>query len=335
MKLFNLKLLIGLMLLLNVFKPSAQNIASHKEILKLMGCRFEITATATDKSIAQQAVKAGIAEISRIEKLLSEWDSTTQTSYVNKMAGIMPVKVDSELYDIIYRSNKVSALTGGAFDISFAAMDKIWNFDRAEHPLPDSAIVRKAASKINWQNILLNKDQQTVFLKEKGMKIGFGAIGKGYSANKAKAVMEKIPGVLGGVVNASGDLMAWGQSNHPDGWTVQISDPKDKTKSIGWLRLNNLSIVTSGDYEKYFSYKGVRYAHIINPRTGYPVTGVKSVTIITPDAELSDALATSVCVLGVKKGMELINKLNGVEGLIVDVNDSIYTSEKLKLNYYK
>lgn len=313
----------------------AQEVASSKRILKLMGCRFEITATATDKLTADKAVEAGITEISRIEKLLSEWDPTTQTSYINKMAGIAPVRVDKELFDIIYRSCKVSALTGGAFDISFAAMDRIWNFDRAEHALPDSATVRKAASLINWQNIILDRANQTVFLREKGMKIGFGAIGKGYSANKAKSVMEKIPGVLGGVVNASGDLMAWGQSNHSDGWTVQISDPKDKNKSLGWLRLNNLSIVTSGDYEKYFMSGGVRYAHIINPRTGYPVTAIKSVTIITPDAELSDALATSVCVLGVKDGMALINKLNDVEGLIVDVNDSIYTSDKLKLNYYK
>ena len=314
---------------------SAQEVAVYKEIVKLMGSRYELTAVATDKSTAEKAVKAGINEISRIENLLSEWIPETQTSLVNNMAGKSPVKVDKELFDLIVRSKKVSALTQGAFDISFAAMDKIWKFDRGEHPMPDSATVRNAASKINWQNIELDAAQQTVFLKQEGMKIGFGAIGKGYSANKAKAVMEKIPGVLGGVVNASGDLMAWGRSNHPDGWSIQISNPKDKTKVLGWIQLNNLSIVTSGDYEKYFTNNGIRYAHIIDPRTGYPVTRVKSVTIISPDAELSDALATSVCVMGVEKGLELINKLNEVECMIVDANDKIFTSDKLQLNYYQ
>jgi FAD:protein FMN transferase len=313
----------------------AQEIFSEKKILKLMGCRFEITAVATDKTIAQQAIEEGIKEISRIEKLISEWDSNSQTSTINQQAGIAPVKVDKELFDLIFRSIKVSELTGGAFDISFASMDRIWQFDKAEHPLPDSATVKSAAAHINWRNILLNAQQQTVFLREKEMKIGFGAIGKGYSANRAKAVMDKIPGVVGGVVNASGDLLAWGQSNHKDGWSIQIADPKDKSKALGWIRLNNLAIVTSGDYEKYFTSNGIRYAHIINPKTGYPITGIKSATIICPDAEISDALATSVCVMGVDKGLELVNKLNGVECMIIDANDKIYTSEKLQLNYYQ
>lgn len=313
----------------------AAEVFSHKQIVKLMGCRFELTATATEKTTAVKAVNVGISEIVRIEKLLSEWDSTTQTSYINKMAGVSAVKVDKELYDIIFRSNKISELTKGAFDISFAAMDKIWIFDRQEHVMPDSNSVRNASEKINWHNIVLNKELHTVFLKEKGMKIGFGAIGKGYSANRAKALMEKIPGVVGGVVNASGDLIAWGESTNKDGWSVQISDPKDKTKPLGWIRLNNLSIVTSGDYEKYFYSNGIRYSHIINPRTGYPVTETKSVTIICTDAELSDALATSVSVMGVKMGLELVNKLVGVECMIVDANDKIYTSQKMQLNYYK
>lgn len=313
----------------------AQEVFSEKKTLKLMGCRFEITAVATDKTIAKQAIEDGINEISRIEKLISEWDSTSQTSAINQHAGIAPVKVGKELYDLIFRSNKVSELTDGTFDISFASMDKIWHFDKAEHPLPDSITVKMAAANINWRNIVLDAQQQTVFLREKGMKIGFGAIGKGYSANRAKAVMEKVPGVVGGVVNASGDLLAWGQSNHQDGWSIQIADPKDKSKALGWIRLNDLAIVTSGDYEKYFTSNGIRYAHIINPKTGYPITGIKSVTIICPDAEISDALATSVCVMGVDKGLELVNKLHGVECMMIDADDQIYTSNKLQLNYYK
>lgn len=327
--------LICVSVILSLFSSSAQELSSSKRIVKLMGCRFELTATATDKIIAEQAVEVGIEEISRIEQLISEWKDSTQTSLINRNAGVKPVKVDKELYDLIFRSLKISTLTGGAFDISFASMDKIWNFDRLEHSLPDTAIVKLAKSKINYKNIILNSEQETVFLKEKGMKIGFGGIGKGYAANKAKQLMEKIAGVRGGVVNASGDLMAWGESTHPDGWTVQISNPKDKSKSLGWIKLNNMSIVTSGDYENYFTSKGVQYAHIINPQTGYPITEIKSVTIISPDAEFSDALATSVCVLGVDKGLHLVNQLNAVECLIVDKENNIFTSTHLQLNYYK
>lgn len=300
-----------------------------------MGCRFEITAIAIDKLIAIKAVDEGIAEMSRIENLISEWLPSTQVAAINNHAGIAPVKVDKELFDLIYRSNKVSELTNGAFDISSISMDRIWHFDKTEQTLPDSATVKKAAININWKNIVLDAKEQTVLLKNSGMKIGFGAIGKGYAANRAKHVMQMIPGVVGGLVNASGDLIAWGESNHKDGWRIQIADPKDQNKILGWIKLNDLSIVTSGNYEKYFTSKGVRYAHIINPSTGYPVTTIKSATIICPDAELSDALATSVCVLGIEKGMELVNHLNGVECLIIDVNDQVFTSEKLQLNYYK
>lgn len=328
-------LLTCFFIIFSIFSSTSQEISSYKRILKLMGCRFEITATATNKMIAENAVIAGIQEITRIEQLISEWKYDSQTSQINKFAGIKPIKVDKELYDLIYRSLKISTLTDGAFDISFASMDKIWQFDKAEHIIPDSVIVKVASSKINFRNIILNSEYCTVFLKEKGMKIGFGAIGKGYSANKAKQLMENIPGVKGGVVNASGDLLAWGESTHPEGWSIQIANPKDIKKSLGWIKLNNMSIVTSGDYEKYFTSGGIRFAHIINPLTGYPITDIKSVTIISPDAEFSDALATSVCVMGVEKGIDLVNKLNAVECLIIDHENNIFTSNHLQLNYYK
>lgn len=310
-------------------------IETHKRSLILMGSGFELTAVADSKIIASEAVTKGIEEITRIEKLISEWDSTSETSLINRMAGIKPVIVQPELFNLISRCHKISQLTDGAFDISFASMDRIWNFDRCEHPLPDSSIVSEAASKISWQNIQQNSENTTIFLSEKGMKIGFGAIGKGYAANRAKHVMQAITGVKGGIVNASGDLTAWGVSNHKDGWSVQIANPDSKKKAIGWIRLNNMSVVTSGNYEKYFTYNGTRYAHIIDPTTGYPVTGIKSVTVICPDAELADALATSIAVLGIEDGIYLANKLNGVECLIIDQDNKLYTSDKMQLNYYE
>jgi len=314
--------------------PFAEAAESHKQSLMLMGSGFEITAIATDKSTAREAVKLAIEEIQRIEKLISEWDSTSQTAAINRYAGIREVKVDRELIELIRRSLSVSRLTNGAFDISFASMAKIWKFDRKEHPLPDSALVKQASELINWQKIQIDTTRKTVFLEEKGMRIGFGAIGKGYAANSAKRKMQQLQGVLGGVVNASGDLTAWGQSIHPNGWSVQLANPDSRNKPIGWIRLNNMSIVTSGDYEHYFTHNGKRYSHIIDPRTGYPVVGIKSVTILCPDAELGDALATSVSVLGIDEGLYLVNKLNGVECLIIDQENKLHRSEHLQINYY-
>ncbi len=312
----------------------AQNKIEQTKVLLLMGSRFEVTAVADNESIAWNAINAGIEEITRIERLISSWDAHSQTSEINRQAGIQAVKVDKELFDLIFRAKKISTLTKGAFDISYASMDRIWKFDGSMTAMPSPEKVAQAKAKINWQNILLDRIQQTVFLKEKGMKIGFGAMGKGYAANRAKAIMEKTKGIQGGIVNAGGDLIAWGESNTPEGWAIKIADPKDKNKMIGSIQLQNQAIVTSGDYEKFVVFDSKRYAHIIDPRTGYPTTGIKSVTIISPDAELSDALATSVFVMGVIEGMALINKINGVEGLIVTDADELLTTENLKLNYY-
>lgn len=299
----------------------------------LMGCGFELSASASSEKIAWQAINEGIKEISRIEKLISSWDAESKTSEVNRLAGLRPVKVDKELYDLIYRAKKVSALTDGAFDISFASMDRIWYFDQTEQHLQDSAIVNAAREKIDYQQILLNPNDTSIFLAQ-GMKIGFGAIGKGYAANRAKQVMSAIAGVKGGVVNASGDLLSWGESTSEEGRKISIANPKNKNQPIAWLKVNNMAIVTSGDYEKYFLSQGKRYAHIINPKTGYPTTGITSVTIICPDAELADALATSVFVLGTVNGLELINKISLVEGIIIDDEGALHQSKNLKLNYY-
>lgn len=307
---------------------------NHKEVLKLMGTRFELTATAVNKATAKKAVTDGINEIKRIEALISSWQSSSQTSEINRNAGIKPVVVDRELYELIARSLKVSELTQGAFDISFASMARLYKFDKEEHEVPSESDRMKAIELIDYKSIVLDPNNKSVYLSKVGMKIGFGGIGKGYAANKAKTLMQSIQGVSGGVVNAAGDLVVWGENGKDEGWTVQISDPKDINKSLGWLTIKNASVVTSGDYEKYFTHQGTRYAHIINPQTGLPTTGIKSATIVSPDGEVGDALATAVFVLGPSQGIELVNKLKNIEALIITDNDEILTSSNLELNKY-
>lgn len=324
---------IFLVLAGGIIKPAqGQNNQSHTEILLLMGSRFEITAVSSDQDKAQKAIQAGIQEIQRIEKLISSWDANSQTSAIIASAGIQPVQVDQELFNLIRRSLKISRLTHGAFDISYASMDKIWKFDGSMTEMPDSAAVAASVSRINFNNIILDAENRSVFLKEKGMKIGFGAIGKGYAANKALAILSKM-GLDGALVNASGDLISWGKDVGGKEWRIGISNPKNKEQIYAWLTIGETAVVTSGNYEKFVEFNGERYAHIIDPRTGYPVKGLSSVTIICPDAELADALATSVFVLGKEKGLELVNQLNGIECILVSDDQKLISSEHLQLEY--
>lgn len=322
--------IMTLSLLLATCAPLWAQGQKHHKVVKLMGSRFEITAIHADAQTAWDGINAGIAEITRIEKLISSWDPNSQTSAINKQAGIAPVRVDAELFNLIKRGIRISELTNGAFDMSYASMDRIWKFDGSMKVLPEAKIVARAASKIGFRNIALNETDRTVFLRQKGMKIGFGGIGKGYAAQKAKEKM-KAMGIEGGVVNAAGDLIAWGRDEAAKEFKVGIADPKQKDLVMSWLVVGNGAVVTSGDYERFAMFNGKRYAHIIDPRTGYPTTGIKSVTIICPNPELADALSTSVFVLGQEAGLELINQLKGIECLIITDNDELITSNNLEL----
>lgn len=320
--LFNLIFAISL-------NASAQQI--FKRTLKLMGSRFEITVVANNETEAEKQIDLAVGEIQRIEKLISSWDPSSQTSEINRNAGVKPVKVDKELFSLIERSKKISNITDGAFDISYASMDKIWKFDGSMTIMPSEEEVKASVSKVGFQNIILDKENSTVFLKNEGMKIGFGAVGKGYAADKAKELLLQ-KGVSGGIINASGDMNTWGKQPNGREWMVAITNPMNKDKAFALLPLNQGAVVTSGDYEKFVNFNGKRYAHIINPRTGYPATGIISVSVFAPKAELADALATSVFVLGKEVGLNRINQLPQVECIIIDENGNITTSENIKIN---
>ncbi len=309
-------------------------LSEYSRVTRMMGSRFEIIAVTSDSLSAIKAIDAGFDEVNRIEQLISSWLPNSQTSKINRMAGQSPVQVSPELYHLIYRSIKVSILTEGAFDISFAGMAPLWKFEGQEvQELPDSAGVAQAAQTANYKHVLLDSEQKTVFLTEPGMKIGFGAIGKGYAANRAMSVM-KAQEINSGMVNAGGDLITWGKSQDDKDWSIGIADPSNKDQIFAWLSLPDMALVTSGDYEKYFVYNNERYGHILDPRTGYPSKGIKSVSILCPDAELADALATAVYVMGEQKGMTLIDQLKGIECLIITEDDRVLQSKNLALKYY-
>lgn len=304
---------------------------TYKRTLKLMGTRFDIIVVAQDQVQGDTYIDLAVYEITRIEQLISSWDPASQTSTINKQAGIAPVKVDKELFDLIERSLSISKLTDGAFDISYASMDRIWKFDGSMKKMPTEDTIKASVSKVGYTDILLDKTRGTVFLKNSGMKIGFGAIGKGYAADKAKALLIK-KGVTAGIINASGDMNAWGKQPNDDAWKVAITNPMNKTKNFGLLPIEDGAVVTSGNYEKYVSFNGTRYAHIIDPRTGYPATGTISVTVFAPKAELADALATSLFIMGIDAGINRVNQLPNIECIIIDDLGAIHTSKNIEIN---
>jgi len=303
----------------------------HKGVLKLMGNRFEISVVSEDAQWAEEKIDTAVTEIQRIEKLFTTFDESSQTNLINRNAGIQPVKVDQEVFDLIERSLKISHLTQGAFDITYGSIDKrFWNFDVNMTSLPDAATAKKTVRLINYKNVILDKKAGTIFLRDKGMRIGFGGIGKGYAADRAKQILQQ-QGVTSGIVNAAGDLITWGMQPDGSAWTVGIADPNTKHHPFSYLNISNMAVATSGNYEKYAVINGKKYSHTIDPKTGFPVSGIKSVTIICPSAELADAMATPVMVMGIKVGLDLINQMNHIACIIIDDHDRLYTSSNIKI----
>jgi FAD:protein FMN transferase len=302
--------------------------------VKLMGNQFQFSVVSDNEEWALQRIYEAIAEVERIEQLLTTFKDTSQTNLINANAGIAPVAVDKEVFDLIQRSIRISALTQGAFDITYGSVDKrLWNFDVNMQSLPDEKTARRMVRLINYQNVVLDKDAQTVFLKEKGMRIGFGAIGKGYAADRAKLVMQ-LNGVKHGIVNASGDLTVWGNQPNGDPWTIGIADPDKKNLPFAAVKLTDVSVATSGNYEKFAVINGKKYSHTIDPKTGLPITGIKSTTIISRHAEIADAMTTPVMVMGIKAGLSMINQLKEVACIIIDDHNRIYTSTNINLKGY-
>jgi len=299
----------------------------------LMGGKFIITIVAGDSLTAERYIDTVIAEISRIEYLISDWKPETQISKVNQQAGIRPVKVDREVLELTERAISMSRLTNGAFDISFAAMEKIWKFDGSEMKRPSKKVVKKARANVGYKNIIIDWDSSTIFLKTKGMKIGFGALGEGYAADKCRELMLQ-KGITAGIVNATGDVLTWG--TRPDGtpWKIGVNDPFSNNKLIAAISWEGAA-TTSGNYEKYAIINGKRYAHIINPATGYPVSGLTSVTVLGPSAEQANAFSTSIMVLGVKKGLRMLKKFPDYKAIVITDKQEIITSPNFNLEQYK
>ncbi len=296
-----------------------------------MGNHFEITVVAEDEGWAYVQIDKGVKEIQRIEQLLTTFSENSETNLINNSAGIAAVKVSTEIIELIQRALKISSVTQGAFDLSYGSVDKtLWNFDTTMTSLPSKELAKKSVRLINYKHIIIDTEKSTVFLKEKGMRIGFGGIGKGYAAENAKRIMQAA-GVKSGVVNASGDLTTWGKQANGEKWNIGIVHPELSSAIFSYMNISELSVATSGNYEKFIMIDGEKYSHTINPRTGLPVKGIKSVTIVSTNAEIADAMATPVMIMGINAGLDMINQIKDIEAIVIDDDNRLYTSHNIKL----
>lgn len=308
-----------------------QQYITVKKSFTAMGSDFDITVISLDEELGYIYIQEAYAEIQRIEKLISSWDENSETSKINANAGIKPVAVSWELYKLIERSIQISELTNGAFDISYTALDDIWQFDGSMTSLPTKIEIKETALKTGYRNIVLNSKEQTVYLSKKGMRLSFGGIGKGFAADKAKSLLVSKQ-VKAGIINVGGDITTWGTKATGEKWLIGIVDPESHGALFSWLPILESSVATAGGNADFITINDKRYACVIDPRTGYPSTGINSVSVFAKSAELSDALATSIFVLGVNAGLALINQLGDTEVIIVDEHDKMFKSNGVILN---
>ncbi len=280
-----------------------------------MGTLVEISVFEKDESIVQTAIQSAFEEIQRLEGLMSIHIPGSEVSKINQAAGIGPTPVSPEVFEVIDRAIYWAKKTNGALDISIGPIQELWDFED-EHPsLPNKSALEQALSQVGYGKIRLKN--QTVFLTEKGMRLHLGAIAKGYAVDRAINILQE-KNIHHAFINAGGDLKTLGGRPDKSAWKIGLQHPRKPESILASFFLSGKAVATSGDYQKYFDHEGTRYHHILNPKTGYPVTGVISATVVSDTMIDADALSTALFVMGVKKGLTFIDSLKNTEGLVVN-----------------
>lgn len=279
-----------------------------------MGTLVEITVRSGDKEQINPVIDLAFQEMKRMEALMSTHIPESDLSQVNRTAGGDFVSVSPEVTEIIHAAKRWGDISAGALDITIGPLVNLWNFDKDNKIVPERSDLKQAAERVDYHYIELQDGK--VRLTRPGMALHLGAIGKGYAVDRAIAVLRDHH-VPDAIVNAGGDLMAIGTRNGNDPWVIGLQNPMRPQELMASFGVRDHAVATSGDYQKYFIQDDIRYHHILNPRTGMPARGVKSVTVIAPTVTEADALATAAFVLGPDTGMALINSLEDMEGMMV------------------
>ncbi len=325
-----LSILLGLGISFASFGQNDKRVTVQRT-LEIMGAKFEFTLVVPNEEIGFINIEEAASEIKRVENMISSWITESETSLINSNSGITPVKISDELFKLIDRCMRISEITDGAFDISYGPLTELWRFDGSMQYLPTPEEIRSCVEKVDYRQIELSTTERTVFLKKPGMKLNFGGIGKGYAVDKAKELLIS-KGVLAGMINASGDITTWGTKATGEKWLIGIENPGWRKNIFTWIPIVESSVSITVNYKRYVMINGKRYSHIINPKTGYPVTGIDKVAVLTKTSELCDALATAVVILGKQDGLALIDQLGGTEVIIADNLGEIVHSNGILLD---
>ena len=297
----------------------------YKADRAIMGTAIHVELWHSDQKIAEENIERVISEMHRIDALMSPFINDSELSSINQQAAKSPLKISPELFNLIEKSIAISKLSNGAFDITFSSVGQF--YDYRKKVMPNKKEIAKNLKKINYKNIQLNKNNQTIFFTQAGTRIDLGGIAKGHAVDNAINLLQK-HGITQAMVSAGGDTRIIGDKGGRP-WYVGIRHPRDKMKSAVVLPLSHTAISTSGDYERYFIKDNVRHHHIIKPSTGNSARELRSVSILGVDSTTVDALSTTVFILGLNKGMKLISSLPNTEAIIIDNNGHMHYSSGL------
>ena len=292
----------------------------------LMGTTIRVEIWHQDSEIRQRGIVRVLEEMERINRMMSPYIAESQLSIINEHAHERPVAIDHDLFRLIRKSNEISVLTEGAFDITYASVGHLFNYRKQTKPSDEK--IEQAKKFTDFRNLVLDENQRTVSFAKRGVKIDLGGIAKGFAVDQAIEHLHEL-GIEHALVSAGGDMRLIGDRLGSP-WLVGIRNPQKPEETIITLPFQNGALSTSGGYERYFVQDGVTHHHILHPGTGKSARGIRSASVLGNDTMTTDALSTSVFVLGLTKGLELLNDLEGIEGVIIDKDSKLHYSEGLK-----
>ena len=321
----SIRYLIGLLSLILLAGAPQANAAWVEKTAPVMGTNVSVELWHPDEKIAAQLIQRVFDEMWRIDLLMSPFREQSELSRINRQAAKAPVKISQELFDLLQKANAFSRLSQGAFDITFASVGRLYDYREGIHP--DQTHLDALLPKVNFNHLLFDPRQRTLAFAVDGVQIDLGGIAKGYAVDRAIELL-KTAGVAHALVSAGGDSRILGDRRGRP-WHVAIRNPRERSATVVMLPLTDAAVSTSGDYERYFEADGVRYHHILTPATGRPPNQLRSVTIIGSDATTTDALSTTVFVMGLEQGLALIETLADVEAVIIDSDSQMHYSSGL------
>ncbi|MCU0844256.1 MAG: FAD:protein FMN transferase [Spirochaetes bacterium] len=294
----------------------------------MLGTIITITIIADSREAGVRASEAAFSEILRIEALMSPLRAGSDIARLNNNGGCTPVPISNETFALVEKSIDVSRATGGAFDISFASLGRLWRLGSDDFRPPDARQVARSLPLVDYTKIRMYPDSLRISFALPGMKLGLGGIAKGYAIGRAVEVLRR-EGVRASIVDAGGDLKVTGDK-YGEPWRVGLMHPHKREILLAIAARDGDSVVTSGDYERFATYNGERYHHIIDPKTGFPARGLASVTVICSDPVLADAYATAFFVMGGVRALEFLTTHPGITAIFIDPNMKVSASRKLK-----